>query len=140
MSWCASLWNHFILDSLCFLIWISVSFFRVRKFSVINSSNTFCPLSFLNPYNVNNISKCKVVPKNFSFELFSILFSSSFSDCVISVILSSRSLIYPSVLLSMLFIPQLCFLFQWHSSALSHSFLPIPILVKFQCFCVLLLV
>lgn len=82
----------FILDSFCFLIWISISFFRVRKFSVINSSNTFCPFLFLIPIMLIMLLKCEVVP-DFSFELFSILIFFFLYPFLIvtSVILSSRS-------------------------------------------------
>ena len=45
MSWCGSLWVPLIWDTLCFR-YLDISFiFRLRNFSAMKSSNTFCPLS-----------------------------------------------------------------------------------------------
>ena len=47
MIW--SVWVHLVQDPLCFLYWISVSFFRFGTFSFIISSNTFLTLLSLSP-------------------------------------------------------------------------------------------
>lgn len=73
VSWCGSLWVHLVWGSLCVLVWTSVSFCRLMKFSTVTCWKKFSApfsLSFWDPCDTN-VRTLDVVPEASSTLLIS---------------------------------------------------------------------